>query len=158
MIRQLLSFHLRRRPSHLALLVGGLAIACLAAGCNSQPTGDIVPTTPAAGTVTYQGKPLEYYQVMFIPEEGRPAAGITDEQGQFTLGTNDLADGAPAGKHTVTVTYVGPPPPPEWGVTDFSPIPPPKFKVPAKFGDAKKSGLMVEVPESGDTNIQLELN
>lgn len=157
MIRRLLPFHLHRRPSHLALLVGGLAIACLATGCNSQPTGDIVPTAPAAGTVTYQGKPLEYYQIMFIPEEGRPAAGVTDEQGNFTLGTNDVADGAPTGKHSVTVTYVGPPKPPGWGVTDFSPTPPPKFKVPAKFSDANKSGLTAEVPEGGNTDIVLTL-
>ena len=121
MIPQILLSHFSRQLFHRALLVGSLALFSVALGCNSQPTGDIVPTSPAAGTATYQGKPLEFYQIRFVPEDGRPAAGVTDEKGNFTLGTNDLADGAPTGKHRVAISYVGPPKPPEWGVTDFSP-------------------------------------
>lgn len=134
-------------------LLGGLAL-----GCNDIPTGEIVPTSPAAGVAKFQGKPLEYYQIQFIPEEGRPAAGITDENGNFTLGTNDIGDGAPSGSHRVAVTYVGPPPPPDYGVTNFDSIPPPKFKIPTKFNDPKKSGIVVEVPEEGKTDFQIELN
>ncbi len=106
----------------------------------------------------YQGKPLAYYQVQFIPEEGRPAAGITDENGNFMLGTNDVGDGAPSGSHRVAVTYVGPPPAPDYGVTNFDPVPPPEFKIPKKFSDPQKSGLVVEVPEAGKTDFVIELN
>ncbi len=157
MIQSIILSHLCRRRSHRALLVGSLALICLSLGCNSQPTGDIVPTSPAAGTATYQGKPLEFYQIRFIPEDGRPAAGVTDEEGRFTLGTNDTGDGAPSGKHRVAISYVGPPMPPDWGVTDFSPIPPPKFKVPAKYSDPEKSGITVEVPEDGKTDFKIEI-
>ena len=138
--------------------LGALILMGSAWGCNKVPTGEIVPTSPAAGVAKYQGKPLEYYQIQFIPEEGRPAAGITDESGSFTLGTNDVGDGAPSGSHRVAVTYVGPPPPPDYGVTNFDPIPPPKFKIPAKFSDPKKSGIVVEVPEDGKTDFLIELN
>lgn len=137
--------------------VGALILGAFALGCNNVPTGDIVPTSPASGVAKYQGKPLEYYQIQFIPEEGRPAAGITDEDGNFTLGTNDVGDGAPSGSHRVAVTYVGPPPPPDYGVTNFDPIPPPKFKIPTKFNDPKKSGIVVEVPEDGKTDFLIEL-
>lgn len=138
--------------------VSSLLLAVLAFGCSDVPTGEIVPTSPAAGVAKFQGKPLEYYQIQFIPEEGRPAAGITDENGNFTLGTNDIGDGAPSGSHRVAVTYVGPPPPPDYGVTNFDPIPPPKFKIPAKFNDPNKSGIVVEVPENGKTDFLIELN
>lgn len=150
----------KRRPGFsrqlvylVALILGGSTL-----GCSDVPTGDIVPTSPAAGVAKYQGKPLEYYQIQFIPEEGRPAAGITDENGNFTLGTNDVGDGAPSGSHRVAVTYVGPPPAPDFGVTNFDPVPPPKFKIPTKFNDPMKSGVVVEVPEDGKTDFLIELN
>ncbi|MBA2115262.1 hypothetical protein [Bremerella alba] len=150
----------KRQPCFSPKLVylGTLSLAVFTLGCSDVPTGDIVPTSPAAGVAKYQGKPLEYYQIQFIPEEGRPAAGITDENGNFTLGTNDVGDGAPSGSHRVAVTYVGPPPPPDYGVTNFDPIPPPKFKIPAKFNDPKRSGIVVEVPEAGKTDLLIELN
>ncbi|WP_105327672.1 MULTISPECIES: hypothetical protein [Pirellulaceae] len=157
MITSIIMSHLCRQRSHLALVVGSLALLSLSLGCGSQPTGDIVPTSPAAGTATYKGKPLEFYQIRFVPEDGRPAAGVTDEEGHFTMGTNDTGDGAPSGKHRVAINYVGPPMPPDWGVTDFSPIPPPKFKVPAKFSDPEKSGITVEVPEDGKTDFVIEI-
>lgn len=129
-----------------------------AGGCNEIPTGDIVPTAPAAGTATYQGKPLEYFQVRFISEgETRPAAGVTDQEGRFTLGTNTVGDGAPAGTYRVAVSYVGPPPSPDYGVSDFTPLPPPNVKLPKKYEDPQQSGLQVVVPEGGKTDIVIHL-
>jgi len=140
-------------------LVGLVGLTCMLTGCGSGiPTGDIVPTAPAAGIVTYQGKPLEYFQVRFLPEDGRPAAGVTGTDGVFVLGTNNLDDGAPVGTHKVSFVYKGPPMPDDWGVTDFTPIPPPKVKLPPKYEKPETSGITVEVPKGGDRDIVIALD
>ena len=132
-------------------------------GCGSGNT--VKPTlekvVPVSGTLTYQGKPLENYQVSFLPDDGRRAAvGITDASGKFTLGTNDLGDGAPPGKHKVTVTFA--PPTTDDGATaspidDPSLLPKPKVVIPSNYGDPLKTDLFQEVPSSGLTDLKLEL-
>lgn len=73
------------------------------AGCGRS--GDLPPTVPVTGTVTYQGAPLPNAQVTFYPEGGeRPAAGTTDANGAYSLTTFNSNDGAVPGGHTVTVT------------------------------------------------------
>src|SRR5262249_21200823 len=75
-----------------------------------EPSAKIETTVPARGALTQRGNPLAHHQIMFHPEDGRrPAAGISNEQGSFVLGTNSADDGAVTGKHRVTVVYVGPP-------------------------------------------------
>lgn len=138
-----------------------LAVAAVAlAGCGGgSPTGEVVPTVEASGTLTYKGQPLPHYQVVLIPDNNRPAAGVTDEEGRFTLGTNKAGDGAVAGTHRVTVTYVGPPNTnPEEGVMVFTPPPEPKVKIDPKYATAQTSGLTVDVPDSGTNELQIELN
>lgn len=131
-------------------------------GCGSKETGPTLEkVVPVSGTLTYQGKPLENYQVSFIPTDGRrPAVGNTDATGKFTLGTNDLADGAPPGKHKVAVTFAPP-------VTDDSAtgspiedpalLPKPKVAIPSKYGNPETSGLEQEVPNGGLTDLKLDL-
>jgi alpha-mannosidase len=97
-------------------------------------------------------------QVRFLPEDGRPAAGVTGVDGTFTLGTNNLDDGAPVGSHRVSFVYKGPPMPDDWGVTDFTPIPPPSVKLPAKYADPETSGVTVQVPKGGDKGIVIALD
>jgi hypothetical protein len=69
-------------------------------------------TTPVSGVVTCQGKPVGNATVNFTPlldasrapgQRGRPALGLTDKDGRFTLTTYNDGDGAIVGKHTVTV-------------------------------------------------------
>ncbi|HMO35757.1 MAG TPA: metallophosphoesterase, partial [Gemmatales bacterium] len=73
-------------------------------------------TFPATGTVTLNGKPLENAEVIFYykvpPEEQakakgaqviRSSDGITNAQGDFTLSTYTLADGAPKGEFIIAV-------------------------------------------------------
>lgn len=142
------------RISFVLLMASG--VACL--GCSNAPTGEVVPTVPASGTVKFQGKPLEHYLVLFEAEDQRPASGNTDAEGRFVLGTNDTGDGAPTGTYRVAVRYVGPPDfDPGAGGMDFAPLPPPKVKIPKKYGDIEKSGLSVSIPESGNTEIVLDL-
>jgi hypothetical protein len=135
-----------------------MAVVFLFAGCQKAPTGDLQPTVPAAGIVTYRGQPLEDYLVTFFPEKGRPAAGRTDATGQFRLGTNQPGDGAIVGRHVATFVYVGPPSTETPGKEEFRPPPPPKVVIPAKFGDPKTSGVVREIPSSGNSALQIELS
>ena len=82
------------------LLVALLALAPPLIGCGpSRPQ-----TMYVDGVVTLDGEPIEGAAVLFSPEEGRPASGITDAQGKFELQTFEPRDGAVLGKHKVTVT------------------------------------------------------
>jgi hypothetical protein len=67
------------------------------AGCSDT---NIVPVT---GTLTYKGQPVPNAYVDFIPEDGRPSWGETDEQGRFKLNYDVKHDGAIVGKHKVSV-------------------------------------------------------
>jgi hypothetical protein len=140
----------------------GLPLALLISfvvGCSpAQPTGDRETTVSAGGELTYQGQPLPYHQVLLTPESSkRPAAGVTDESGKFVLGTNQPGDGAVAGKHQVSVVYVGPPGSGGDGINDFTPPPPPKVKIPAKYQRAETSGVSVEIPDGGDQALKINL-
>ncbi len=128
-------------------------------GCGSQPSGDVLSTVPAAGIVTYKGKPLEFHQVILMSEGKRPAAGVSDADGKFILGTNDVGDGAPAGDYQVAVTYVGPTSTnPEEGMNEFTTPPPPKVKIDRKYADSTKSGIQVTIPSGGSSELKIELN
>jgi hypothetical protein len=89
------------------LLAAGLGL--LAVGCGRK---DRPPLARVSGTVTHNGKAVAKAAVVFYPEqEGgiRSAMGETDDQGRYTLWTYDPGDGAPVGKHKVTVTLRGTP-------------------------------------------------
>ena len=89
-----------------AVLVGA---GCVLVGCG--PGSD---TVPVSGIVTYQGQPLAEVEVTFFPEEGRPASGVTNASGRYTLSTFASNDGAIPGEHRVVITEHYPPeaPPP----------------------------------------------
>jgi hypothetical protein len=132
--------------------------AALVCGCGDSGA-DIERTVKAAGTLTHRGAPLAFYQVMVQPEDGRrPAVGVSDAQGKFVLGTNGEGDGAVSGKHRVAVVYVGPPSTnPEAGMNDFSPPPAPKGKLAAKYQQPETSGLTLEIPPAGSSDLKVEV-
>lgn len=136
-------------------------LTLLVVGCGpAAPSGDVLDTVPAGGVLTYQGKPLAHHQVLLYPQAagGRPAAGTSDAEGKFVLGTNTTDDGAVVGTHQVAVLYVGPPNAnPEAGMNDFSAPPPPDVKIPEKYMDGKTSGLTVEIPSGGNSSLSIEL-
>ena len=136
-----------------------LTLLLFVAGCGSaQKAGDVVPTVNASGVLTHKGTPLEFYQVTFFPKDNRPAMGITDAEGKFTLGTNKPDDGAVAGSHKVAVTWVGPPSTnPNEGMTEFSSPPPPKVDIGSRYSSPETSGLVLEIPESGTSDLKVEL-
>jgi hypothetical protein len=136
----------------------------LITGCSSDPNAQthIEKVVPVSGTLTYQGKPLEFYQVTFMPTEGqRVATGVTDAAGKFTMGTNDKGDGAPPGTHKVAFVWVGPPSNVEAGqeqiIDDPSRLPKPSVKIPEKYSDPEKSGIRQEVPPSGLDDLKFDL-
>ncbi|MEZ6039899.1 MAG: carboxypeptidase-like regulatory domain-containing protein [Planctomycetaceae bacterium] len=60
-----------------------IALLCIPAGCQSasdQPELGLV-----SGTITAGGQPLPGVAVTFVPEDGRPAMGKTDESGRYQL-------------------------------------------------------------------------
>jgi hypothetical protein len=81
-----------------------LSVFLLVAACGCSKSG--VTFAPVEGTVTCNGRPVSYAQVIFVVDEdnrGPRAVGITDEAGHFRLATDDGKDGAPVGRHRVCV-------------------------------------------------------
>jgi hypothetical protein len=68
------------------------------AGCGGGPS-----LVEVAGTLTHKGKPVPNTQITFMPEKGRPSLGLTDEEGNFTLGYAPGKDGVVLGKHIVSL-------------------------------------------------------
>jgi hypothetical protein len=83
----------RSRLVYLGLLV-------LAGGCGRGPQ-----VAEVEGTVTKGGAPLKNVRVEFWPEtDGPKSTGVTDEQGRFTLKTEDgRTVGAVVGSHKVVL-------------------------------------------------------
>ena len=66
------------------------------AGCGGPPRGEV------EGTLRRGGKPLEKVLVTFYPERGgKPASGVTDAQGRFTLKAEGGMPGVAAGSYRV---------------------------------------------------------
>ena len=133
-------------------------LSVVAAGCADRGAAKQERTVKASGSLTHKGQPLAYYQVTLQPEDGRrPAAGVTNEQGQFVLGTNREGDGAPPGLCKVSVIYVGPPNAGGDGMNNFTPPPPPKVKLASKYANPESSGLSITVPTAGGGDLKIEV-
>ena len=139
-----------------------IVVSCLVVGCRTDSGPVLEKVVPASGVVTYQGKPLEGYVITLLPEDGRrPAVGTSDAQGKFTLGTNDVADGAPPGKHKVTVTWVGPKASSEateQPIDNPALLPKPPVALPEKYASPEATDVTVEVPARGTSELKIDLN
>jgi hypothetical protein len=85
-----------RLAAFCALALGG------GAGCG---TDDAPPIGLVTGTVTRGGQPIPGLTVSFLPDDGRPSWGITDDYGQYTLHWDEDHDGAEVGRHKVCVAF-----------------------------------------------------
>ena len=146
------------------VLSGVCVLFVAVAGCGAEPgpKSTIEKVVPVSGKLTYLGKPLEHFQVTFLPSDGRRAAvGVTDAEGKFTMGTNTSGDGAPPGAVKVAVVFVGPPstdlPGQEKPIEDPALLPQPKVKIPAKYSNPETSGLDQNVPDGGLPNLEIDL-
>lgn len=126
-----------------------LLIMLLVAGCG-QPRP---PTVRVTGTVTYRGSPVSAADINFIPRDGRPASGRTDNQGQFTLTTFVPGDGVLLGEHIVTIGKQEPK-----NVNDEGPYVDYVDVLPAKYADIKASPLRATVDVTGPRDFIFELD
>ena len=120
-------------------------------GCGGGPS--LVEVT---GKVSYHGKPVPKANVVFQPEEGPPAMGVSDEEGKFSLATRGRP-GVAAGLATVAIT----------ALQEVKSIPPgdqypeglsvTRSLIPAKYALVASSPLEVEVATSGVNHFELEL-
>jgi hypothetical protein len=83
----------------LTLFAAGLIAALSLAGCG-RGGPEIVEIE---GTVTRNGKPVPNVRIYFVPTDGRPSWGVSDEQGRFVLDYDLDYDGAKVGTHTVWI-------------------------------------------------------
>ena len=88
-----------RLNNKILLLIPAVFIVVVGCGPNRPEMA------PVHGTVTLNGAAVAGAQVMLVPRQGgRPAQGITDEQGNFVIKTFEDGDGALLGHHDITVT------------------------------------------------------
>lgn len=121
-----------------ALLVGALLYS---GGCSSD--SDI---GRVEGTVTLDGEPLPNATVVFVQGQGRPAGGITDEQGHYVLNYAGGRKGALPGLNRVRITTAQGPS----ETADGTPVPPVPERIPTQFNT--ESTLEFEVV-AGQVNV-----
>ncbi|QDS90256.1 hypothetical protein EC9_44630 [Rosistilla ulvae] len=117
---------------------------------------------PAAGTVSYQGKPIEGADVTFTnTTAGSTGTGKTDADGKFQLTTYVENDGVVAGEHIVAIRRVD--------VVDNTPadvdlsaggeaVPPTiTWIIPEKYSNSAKSGLTATISETERNEFTFDL-
>jgi hypothetical protein len=126
--------------------------APLLAGCGGAR---VVRVT---GPVRYGGKPVAGLFLHFVPENGRPSWGVTDEQGQFKLVNDKKHQGAVLGRHKVYFEYR-----PRDAKEDMalalgkSPLAAEMKAILAKYGSEATTPLAYEVNQDGQViDIDLE--
>lgn len=139
----------------LGLLLG------MAAGC-SQGASDKLKTVPAKGVVVLDGAPLSSGTITFSPVDAamgdkgtlrRPAQSAIAEDGTFELSTVAPGDGLLPGKYAVAVVAQDD----NWFPNPRDPKPKAKSLIPEKYGSLTQSGLEMTIPESGATDLKIEL-
>jgi len=174
--------HVRRRKVFAARLVwvAACVTVVLAVGCSRYVEDKWSRARPAThragGVVEYQGKPVPRATITFVArDESRgkefAAVGFTDDRGRYELKTFRPGDGAIAGSHRVTIEKrslgggqpVADKPPAnreEYDAQRAAQARPPKIvsELPAKYGDAKTSGLTADVTEKGPNEFVFRLD
>lgn len=99
------------RLCRLVIITGILACS----SCGGHPKGPKikrVPVVPVQGSITVNGKAEAGIIIRCIPrgafepkELENALGGRTDESGDFTLGTYEIADGVPPAEYVLTFTW-----------------------------------------------------
>jgi hypothetical protein len=108
------------------------------------------PTHPVRGQVYLDGAPVPGAYVAFqsVTSSSVRADGLVEGDGAFRLSTYTAYDGVPAGEYRVSVAWRKP-------FRDGAGKPGPNL-LPARYADAEKSGLRVQITE-GVNDVVLEL-
>jgi hypothetical protein len=136
--------------------LGALSLVLLAAiGCGSGgPAADRVPVFPVEGSITLKGQPMPGAVITLHPKAPHEKAplprGEITKDGVLKVSTYNGGDGAPAGEYTVTV---------QWYklVKNGADVVAGPNVVPAKYGQARSSNLVVKVAEAGPNSIDIKL-
>jgi hypothetical protein len=107
--------------------------------------------TEVTGRVLVDGKPLTTGSVVTLPTQGRGARGTIDAEGNFTLSTSDMGNGAMPGKHQVAVIAME-------ESDNPSPEAPRRSLIPQKYSSAETSGLFIDVTPGEMKPVLLELS
>lgn len=132
--------------SRLAWVATSVLLA-VCAGCSGEPRGGPrVETFPVTGTVLVNGAPAAGLLVAVYPqgnsEINHQLVCSTDDQGKFTLGTYEAADGLPAGEYKLTF---------EW--MEGAMLGPKKDKLKGAYVDPAKSEFSVTVTEGEENDL-----
>jgi hypothetical protein len=130
-----------------ARAVAWLAVLTLA-GCG--PTGPEIASV--SGRVTMDGKPLANATIIFVPENGRPAGGKTDADGNYFLHFSQGRKGAIPGKNMIRFTTLSDPTPGEDGKS----IPGTKETIPPKYNAESMLEFIVEPNKRNVANFDLQ--
>jgi hypothetical protein len=129
----------------IRILCGCLLAFCL--GCDRGPE-----IASVEGTVTMDGKPLSNATVVFIPENGRPAGGRTDERGHYSLIFTRGRSGALLGKNSIRITTAAE----ATEAADGTPIPAQRETIPAKYNSQSTLEFTVEGGKENIANFDLD--
>lgn len=142
------AYMLSMRLTSVVFASSAIALAAALSGCSGSNAASV------SGTITLDGQPLPGANVSFYPDEGAnaPAYGQTDSQGRYSLSTGSESGLAP-GKYVAVVVATKEPAQP-YDATGAEV--PPTLVTPAKYSDANKSDLKVEV-KAGRNDIPLGL-
>ena len=116
-------------------------------GCGGEPRGGPrVDTFPVSGTVLVNGSPAAGLLVAIYPqgqsEINHQLVCTTDDQGKFSVGTYEAADGLPKGEYKLTF---------EW--MEGAMLGPKKDKLKGKYSDPEKSEFSVTVTEGEENDL-----
>jgi len=127
-------------------LAPGLALVLTVTACSGgSSSSETIPPVPAAGTVTYKGKPLKEGTIRFAPQFGKEANG-TIVDGKFTMTTVKDGDGAEPGLNLVVIKSVKKGP----GGQEVS-------NIPVRYNDQMTSKLEANLPPEGKTDLTFDV-
>ncbi len=108
-----------------------------------------------SGVVTLDGSPVDKAQVIFIDNNAsNPASATTDSQGRFSLSYNGEKKGAVPGSYKVQVSKTLLKSNDGGGSAEVTI----NYGLPKKYSSVVTSGLTCDVPDSGKSDIKLELS
>ncbi|MBA3312591.1 MAG: hypothetical protein M3552_06080 [Planctomycetota bacterium] len=146
------------------LLILGFAFVAGCGGGSDEWTEKRPATAPAEGKLTYKGEGVEGATVLLVPDaaggEVYGASAVTRSGGAFALAAWPPQTGVVPGKYKVAVSKKVMPEMSEVPADSHdsdNTAPPAKNMLPEQYGDPNKSGLTLEVPATGKTDILLEL-